>query len=62
MTQTAKSPEKQKMETAETPVSIVAPPQPQNPAKPLPAEYGGRKGLEATRYGDWEMNGKCVDF
>lgn len=28
----------------------------------LPAEYGGRKGLEATRYGDWEINGKCVDF
>jgi hypothetical protein len=32
---------------------------------PLPgmkAEFGGRKGLEATRYNDWELNGKCVDF
>lgn len=28
----------------------------------LPTEYGGRKGPEATRYGDWEKNGKCVDF
>jgi hypothetical protein len=25
-------------------------------------EVGGRKGPEPTRFGDWEMNGKCVDF
>lgn len=25
-------------------------------------EIGGRKGPEPTRYGDWELNGKCVDF
>jgi hypothetical protein len=25
-------------------------------------ELGGRKGPEPTRYGDWELNGKCVDF
>ena len=25
-------------------------------------EKGGRKGPEPTRYGDWELNGKCVDF
>lgn len=25
-------------------------------------EIGGRKGLEPTRYGDWEKNGRCVDF
>lgn len=30
---------------------------------PKPKEIGGRKnGLEPTRYGDWEMNGRCVDF
>jgi len=29
----------------------------------LPAEYGGRKkGLDPTRYGDWEKNGRCIDF
>lgn len=33
---------------------------PDTPAKPL--EKGGRKGPEPTRYGDWELNGKCVDF
>lgn len=27
-----------------------------------PKEIGGPKGLEPTRYGDWERNGKCVDF
>lgn len=25
-------------------------------------EQGGPKGLEPTRYGDWEKNGRCVDF
>jgi len=49
-----------------------APAQPPEPAEPqvLPApaptppkEYGGRRdGLEPTRYGDWEKNGRCIDF
>lgn len=25
-------------------------------------EIGGRKGPEPTRYGDWEKDGRCVDF
>ena len=25
-------------------------------------EIGGRKGPEPTRYGDWEKNGRCIDF
>jgi len=25
-------------------------------------EYGGPRGLEPTRYGDWEKNGRCIDF
>ncbi|WP_417492145.1 DUF1674 domain-containing protein [Maricaulis sp.] len=28
----------------------------------LPAETGGPKGLEPTRFGDWERNGKTSDF
>jgi hypothetical protein len=28
----------------------------------LPEEIGGRGGLEPTRYGDWEKNGRCIDF
>lgn len=27
-----------------------------------PQELGGRKGPEPTRYGDWEKNGRCIDF
>jgi len=27
-----------------------------------PVEHGGPKGLEPTRYGDWERNGRCTDF
>jgi len=37
---------------------------------PLPAqatggptqEIGGPSGPEPTRYGDWERNGRCIDF
>ncbi len=25
-------------------------------------EFGGRKGPEPTRYGDWEKQGRCIDF
>jgi hypothetical protein len=25
-------------------------------------EFGGRPGPEPTRYGDWEKNGRCIDF
>ncbi|MCC8994311.1 MAG: DUF1674 domain-containing protein, partial [Candidatus Contendobacter sp.] len=25
-------------------------------------EYGGPKGPEPTRYGDWEKAGRCIDF
>lgn len=25
-------------------------------------EVGGREGPEPTRYGDWEMRGRCIDF
>jgi shikimate dehydrogenase len=25
-------------------------------------EIGGPKGLEPTRYGDWEKAGRCIDF
>ena len=27
-----------------------------------PREVGGRDGPEPTRFGDWEKNGRCVDF
>jgi hypothetical protein len=27
-----------------------------------PVEHGGPRGLEPTRYGDWEKKGLAVDF
>jgi len=30
--------------------------------EPSPREFGGRDGPDPTRYGDWEKNGRCIDF
>ena len=32
------------------------------PPASAPVEIGGRDGPEPTRYGDWEKNGRCIDF
>jgi hypothetical protein len=32
------------------------------PKAPMPKEIGGPKGPEPTRYGDWEVKGRCSDF
>jgi hypothetical protein len=35
------------------------------PPAPVPVpepEVGGRDGPEPTRFGDWEKNGRCIDF
>jgi hypothetical protein len=29
---------------------------------PRPREIGGPKGPDPTRYGDWEIGGRCIDF
>jgi hypothetical protein len=47
----ATSPEPVKTERAVTPAS---PAQAQEPA--------GRPAPDPTRYGDWEKNGRCIDF
>jgi hypothetical protein len=38
------------------------PPDPADAGAPPPVEIGGRDGPEPTRYGDWEKNGRCIDF
>jgi hypothetical protein len=40
------------------PLENAAPIEPQ----PQPKEIGGRGGLDPTRFGDWEKNGRCIDF
>ncbi len=48
-----------------TPFLSAAPfsrPTPNDLPTPRPKEIGGPKGLEPTRYGDWEKAGRCIDF
>ncbi|WP_423820945.1 DUF1674 domain-containing protein [Salinisphaera sp. SPP-AMP-43] len=68
---------KQPVTSAEEPHSGVDPASPQDrdlephadPQAPdesapdsRPREYGGPKGPDPVRYGDWEKNGRCIDF
>jgi Protein of unknown function (DUF1674) len=32
------------------------------PVSAPPRELGGSAGPEPTRFGDWEKNGRCIDF
>ena len=48
-------------DTAHVPAAPEAPVPPVEPAPPAP-EIGGREGPDPTRYGDWEKNGRCIDF
>jgi hypothetical protein len=44
-------------------VPVHVPPRERAPREGVPREIGGREsGLEPTRYGDWEKNGRCIDF
>jgi hypothetical protein len=31
-------------------------------AQSLPPEVGGRGGADPARFGDWEINGRAIDF
>jgi hypothetical protein len=44
------------------PESPPQPPKPPAASLPPAKEVGGPKGPEPTRYGDWERNGRCIDF
>lgn len=35
---------------------------PPAPTPPAEKEIGGPKGAEPTRYGDWTVKGRCIDF
>ncbi|BDU16996.1 DUF1674 domain-containing protein [Lysobacter auxotrophicus] len=48
----------------QTPPGTLPPPPEPEPSKDdtQAKEHGGREGPEPTRYGDWEKNGRCIDF
>ena len=43
------------------PAEAATPPPDDTPAA-TPREIGGRDGPEPTRFGDWEKDGRCIDF
>lgn len=49
--------QKQRKATAATAEAVKA-----GSDKEKPRELNGPKGLEPTRYGDWEKAGRCIDF
>ena len=60
MTETVpKDPKPQPAEADETAATDESP---EAQASPAAREIGGRKGPDPTRYGDWEKNGRCIDF
>jgi hypothetical protein len=56
MTDHAEAPERTEVE--QRPPALT----PHRGVVPMPTEIGGPKGPEPTRYGDWERNGRCIDF
>jgi|HubBroStandDraft_2_1064218.scaffolds.fasta_scaffold413690_1 hypothetical protein len=32
------------------------------PSTLMAREVGGREGPDPTRFGDWELRGRCIDF
>ncbi len=45
-----------------TPLSGAQPPAEKPRADLSRREIGGRDGPEPTRFGDWELRGRCIDF
>lgn len=49
-------------EPSPTAEPVTKPDTTQDTPKPTHVEHGGREGLDPVRYGDWEKNGRCIDF
>jgi hypothetical protein len=54
------------VDSANKPAVCATPAPPEPPAASAVAkarlEVGGPEGPEPTRFGDWERNGRCIDF
>jgi hypothetical protein len=50
------------MSTPEDSLPSHPPADAQPDAEKPPTEIGGREGPEPTRFGDWELRGRCIDF
>lgn len=54
--------DQQKMMQEQAVVDASNPPLNPRQVEQKPGEINGPKGLEPTRFGDWEVNGRCSDF
>jgi hypothetical protein len=52
----------EKLPTVNPPLAPKVPDAVQKDPPAKPREIGGPKGPEPTRYGDWEVGGRCTDF
>ncbi len=55
-------PDEDKRSTPKSHKDITITPSEISNKKSPPKEFGGPKGKEPTRYGDWERKGRCIDF
>ncbi len=62
MTQTPPTEREPSLQEAEPSSAPAAGGEEEQVAAPKPREIGGREGPEPTRFGDWEKNGRCIDF
>jgi hypothetical protein len=55
---------KQMLENQKTALTLLASLNEDSPKQTnvVKGETGGPKGPDPTRYGDWERNGRCIDF
>jgi hypothetical protein len=49
-------------DTVPPPLAEIDLPEPEHKVDDSKKEIGGRDGPDPTRYGDWEMAGRCIDF
>lgn len=61
-TSEAKAPEDVVKDPKTAPHSTCCDGEPKPQSLDKPKEIGGRNGPDPTRFGDWEKNGRCVDF
>ena len=60
---TATHPKTGPLSTGKAPPEAAESSQEETPPDPETVpEIGGRKGPDPTRYGDWEKDGRCIDF
>jgi hypothetical protein len=54
--------EHERPQSDSTPAMTLGDPSPRPAPSAAPVQIGGREGPDPPRNGDWEKNGRCIDF